>query len=148
VNASRTGARLRDVITNQLGWLDRLPSPPNLVTGAVGANDVTWRPVLRGILRDLTTLLDRLPPGAVVATLPHGLGRSRAPVINEVIRAQAATRGLVVADVWARTGPPWAEKFAPDHFHPSERGYRDWTAAFAAALGLDESGSGAQRLDA
>jgi lysophospholipase L1-like esterase len=148
VNASRTGARLRDVITNQLGWLDRLPSPPNLVTCAVGANDVTWRPVLRRILRDLTTLLDRLPPGAVVATLPHGLGRSRAPVINEVIRAQAATRGLGVADVWARTGPPWAEKFAPDHFHPSERGYRDWTAAFAAALGLDESGSGAQRLDA
>jgi lysophospholipase L1-like esterase len=148
VNASRTGARLRDVITNQLAWADRLPSPPDLVTCAVGANDVTWRPNLRGILRDLSTLLDGLPRGAVVATLPQGLGRRRAPVVNTVIRTQAATRGLVVADVWAHTGPPWAEKLARDHFHPSERGYRDWTAAFAAALDLDESSSGAQRLDA
>lgn len=148
VNASRTGARMRDVITNQLGWLDRLLSPPDLVTCAVGANDVTWRPVLRGILRDLTTLLDGLPQGAIVGTLPHGLGRRRAPVVNAVIRTQAATHGLVVADVWAHTGPPWVEKLAPDHFHPSERGYRDWTAAFAAALDLDGSGSGTQRLDA
>jgi lysophospholipase L1-like esterase len=148
VNASRSGARLRDVITSQLGWLDRLPSPPDLVTCAVGANDVTWRPGLRWILRDVTALLDRLPAGAVVATLPRGIGRRRAPLVNEVIRTQAATRGLVVADVWAHTGPPWSEKLAPDHFHPSERGYRDWAAAFAAVLGLDESGPGVERLDA
>ncbi len=148
VNASRTGARMRDVITNQLGWLDRLPSPPDLVTCAVGANDVTWRPALRGILRDLTALLEDLPQGAIIATLPNGLGRRRAPVVNGMIRTQAATHGLVVADVWAHTGPPRVEQLAPDHFHPSERGYRDWTAAFAAALDLDGSGSGAQRLDA
>jgi acyl-CoA thioesterase I len=140
VNASRSGARLPDVITNQLGWLDRLPEAPDLVTCAVGANDVTWRPVLRRILRDLGTLLDRLPPGAVVATVPQGLGRRRAPVLNALIRTQAPAHGLVVADVWAHTGGPWAERLAADHFHPSERGYRDWTAAFAAALDLDKSG--------
>ncbi len=148
VNGSRTGARLRDVLTSQVGWLDRLPSPPDLVTCAAGANDVAWRPALRGILRDVTVLLDRLPQGTVVATLPQGLGRSRAEVVNAVIRTQAASRGLVVADVWAHTGSPGAAQLAPDHFHPSERGYRDWAAAFAAVLGLDGSGSGAQRLDA
>jgi lysophospholipase L1-like esterase len=148
VNVSRTGARLRDVTANQVGWLDRLPSRPDLVTCAAGANDVTWRLGLRGTLRDLTALLDRLPPGAIVATLPQGLAPRRAQVLNAVIRTEAPTRDLVVADVWAHTGSPWASKLAPDHFHPSERGYRGWTAAFAVTLGLDESGSGAKGIDA
>jgi lysophospholipase L1-like esterase len=148
VNVSRTGARLRDVTTNQVGWLDRLPSPPDLVTCAVGANDVTWRLGLRGGLRDLTALLDRVPPGAIVATLPQGLAPRRAQVLNAVIRTEVPTRDLVVADVWAHTGSPRASKLASDHFHPSERGYRDWTAAFAVALGFDESGSGANGTDA
>jgi len=148
VNVSRTGARLRDVTANQVGWLDRLPARPDLVTCAVGANDVTWRLVLRSTLRDLTALLDRLPPGTIVATLPQGLAPRRAQVVNAVIRREAPTRDLVVADVWAHTGSPRASKLAPDHFHPSERGYRDWTAAFAVAVGLDESGSGAKGTDA
>jgi lysophospholipase L1-like esterase len=148
VNVSRTGARVRDVTTSQVGWLGRLPSPPDLVTCAVGANDVTWRPGLRGTLRDLIALLDCLPPATIVATLPQGLAPRRARVVNAVIRSEAPTRGLVVADVWARTGSPWAAKLAPDHFHPSERGYRDWTAAFAEAVGLSESDAGPKSGDA
>jgi lysophospholipase L1-like esterase len=81
-------------------------------------------------------VLAALPTGAVVATLPRGLGRRRTEILNDVVRTEASARGLVVADVWARTGSPWAGKLAADEFHPSERGYRDWTAAFAAALGL------------
>jgi lysophospholipase L1-like esterase len=148
VNVSGTGARLRDVTTNQVGWLDRLPSPPDLVTCAAGANDVTWRAGLRGTQRDLIALLDRLPPGTIVATLPQGLARRRTEVVNAMIRREAPPRGLVVADVWAHTGSPRAGKLASDHFHPSERGYRDWTAAFAGALGLGESGSGANGIHA
>jgi lysophospholipase L1-like esterase len=149
VNASRTGARLRDVLTNQLRWLDRLPSPPDLVTCAAGANDVAWRPGVQRIVRDLTELLGRLPPGAVIATVPQGIGRRPAAVVNPVIRALASPQGLIVADLWAHTGPPWTGKLAPDHFHPSERGYQDWTAAFAETLGLPpESGRGAQGADA
>ena len=44
--------------------------------------------------------------------------------------------GLLVADVWTHTGPPWSRKLAADHFHPNEHGYEDWTAAFAEVLGL------------
>ena len=133
---------------NQVGWLARLPSPPDLVTCAAGANDVTWRPGLSATQRDLLALLDRLPPGTAVATLPQGLARRRTEVVNAVIRREAPLRGLVVADVWAHTGSPWAGKLAADHFHPSERGYRDWTAAFAVALGLGVSGSGANGIGA
>jgi lysophospholipase L1-like esterase len=134
-NASVSGARLREV-KGQLARLDTLPTRPDLVTCAAGSNDLAWRPGLRGPRRGLERLLAELPPGVVVATLPRGLGRRRTEVLNGVIRTLAPARGLVVADVWAHTGPPWAGKFAADGFHPNERGYRDWTAAFAAALGL------------
>jgi len=139
LNASKTGARLRDVLTRQLGWLDELDAPPDLVTCVAGSNDVAWRPLLRGTLRDLDTLLERLPRGAVLATVPRGLHPNRAQIVNDRIRAAGPARGLVVADVWAHTGPPWDGKLAPDSFHPSERGYQDWTAALAEALDLPTS---------
>ncbi len=136
LNASRSGARLGDVLTRQLAWLDEVPAAPDLITCVAGSNDVAWRPRLGGTLGDLAILLDRLPRGAVVATVPRGLHPGRARVVSDRILAAAPSRGLVVADVWAHTGPPWAGKLAPDDFHPSERGYEDWTAALAEALGL------------
>jgi lysophospholipase L1-like esterase len=148
VNASRSGARLRDVVTNQLGWLETLPSPPDLVTCAAGANDVTWRPGRRGIVRDLHDLMDRLPSGTVIATLPKGLGRRRTEALNDVIAARAPELGLVVADVWANTGAPYAGRLAVDHFHPSDLGYARWATAFGDALGLPESAPGARHPDA
>jgi len=135
VNASVSGARMRDVLP-QLHWLDELPARPDLVTCTAGSNDLAWRLGLRRIERDLERLLAALPGGTVVATMPRGLGERRTEALNARVRREAPARGLVVADVWAHTGPPWSGKLAADGFHPSERGYRAWTAAFAAALGL------------
>lgn len=139
LNASRSGARARDVLTRQLRWLDELDELdelPDLVTCAVGANDIAWRPGLRGVTRHITALLERLPRGAVIATLPKGLGVRRTTVLNDLIRREAPRQGLRVADVWAHTGPPWSGNLAADRFHPSEQGYGRWTAAFAEALGI------------
>jgi lysophospholipase L1-like esterase len=136
LNASRSGARVRDVLRRQLGWLESLPEPPDLLTCLAGSNDVMWRPRLGPTLTDVAALLERLPAGTIVGTVPRGLNERRALGVNDRIRAEAPGRGLVVADVWAHTGPPWAGKLAVDAFHPSERGYRDWTAALAEALGL------------
>ena len=88
------------------------------MTGAVGANDITWRPGSRGVTRDLLAPFERLPPGAGIATLPKGLGLRRTPALNDLIGADAPRRGLLVADVWAHTGPPWAGHLAADHFRP------------------------------
>jgi lysophospholipase L1-like esterase len=30
--------------------------------------------------------------------------------------------------------PPWAGKFGPDNFHPSQDGYRDWARALLTAI--------------
>jgi lysophospholipase L1-like esterase len=140
-NWSRSGARARHVLDVQLPRLERLEVEPDLVTVAVGANDV-YRTPLDQMRRELSQIARRLPEGAVLATLPQGLRPRKAMAANEVIRAEASVAGLVVADVWARTGPPWRGKFAEDHFHPGALGYSDWTAAFAEALGLPGAGPG------
>ena len=136
VNLSRTGARVVDVLRDQLPAMADI-RPAELVTCAVGANDL-----LPGRGRDLATsarqLAEALPPGALLATLPQGLSRGRAEEVNGVICAAAAARGLVVVDLWARTGPPWKDKYARDMFHPNERGYADWVSAFCEAMGLEQ----------
>ena len=134
VNLSRSGARAADVLDRQLPALEALPRRPDLVTCAIGANDVVRRTPLPVLVAQLRRILARLPERAVIATLPQGLGAARTEAVNRVIRREAPAAGLVVADVWARTGPPWTGKFASDGFHPGPLGYADWAAAFADVL--------------
>jgi lysophospholipase L1-like esterase len=135
INLSRTGSRLRDVVAEQLPALAPLAMEAELVTCAAGANDLLslW---FRPVPDELRALMSGLPPGAVIATLPKGLGRRRAQRLNEIIRAEAPLRQLRIADVWVHSGPPWKGKFAADDFHPNEVGYRDWSHAFAEAIGV------------
>lgn len=135
VNLARTGSRIRDVIAEQLPVLGPLVTEAELVTCAAGANDLLtlW---FRPVPDQLRALMSCLPPGAVIATLPQGLGRRRAQRLNAIIREDAPSRGLRIADVWARSGPPWRGKFAADDFHPNDVGYRDWCDAFSEAVGL------------
>jgi len=134
LNLSRSGARAADVLDRQLPALEALAERPDLVTCAIGANDIVRRmapAVLEGQLRRIFACL---PGQAVVATLPQGLSPTRTEAANRVIREAGPAAGLNVADVWAHTGPPWHGKLAADKFHPGARGYADWAAAFAAAL--------------
>ena len=135
VNFSRSGARAADVLDRQLPALEALDPPPDLVTCAIGANDIVRRTPLSDLLDQLRAIIGRLPDKAVIATVPQGLSPGRTEAANRVIREAAPAAGLLVADVWARTGPPWHGKFAPDGFHPGALGYADWAAAFAEVLG-------------
>lgn len=147
LNWSRSGARAIDVIDAQLPRLDALDVEPALVTCAIGANDLVPTP-LDVLIARLREIMSRLPKGAVIATLPQGLRPPKALAANEVVRAEALGAGLLVADVWAHTGPPWRGKYASDRFHPGLLGYADWAAAFAEALGLDAAtGPGAGHSD-
>ena len=136
VNLSRSGARAADVLDRQLPASAGRSTSPDLVTCAIGANDIVGRTPLPLVQNQLRQIIDRLPEGAVIATLPQGLGRARTEAANRVVREEARAAGLIVADVWARTGPPWRGKFAADGFHPGALGYADWAAAFAAVLDL------------
>ena len=134
VNLSRSGARADDVLDRQLPALEALDPPPDLVTCAIGANDIVRRTPLPQLEDQLRRIVDRLPKGAVIATVPQGLNPARTEAANRVIRETAPGAGLLVADVWARTGPPWHGKLASDGFHPGALGYADWAAAFADVL--------------
>lgn len=136
VNLSRSGARTREVCTSQLARLADLPRP-ELVTAVVGGNDAVHTP-LHEWLRAIDDLCAGLPPGSVVATVSRGVRERRTRRANEHLRSAAERHGLRVADIWARTGPPWRGKYA-DGFHPNERGYGEWVAALAEALGLPAS---------
>lgn len=133
VNLSRSGARAADVLAEQVPALEAMGDEPELVTLAIGANDIVRRTPLARLEATLAEVFGRLPEGSVVATLPQGLGRRPADVNRALVR-MAGERGLVVADLWSRTGPPWPGKFAPDGFHPNDAGYLDWAAAFTDAL--------------
>ena len=136
LNLSKSGERAAGLLATQVPRLEALDVVPDLVTCAIGSNDIIRRTPLPQLERDLREILGRLPPGSVVATMPSGLGRERGGAIDTVIRSAAAAGGLRVADVGARTGPPWEGKYAEDRFHPGALGYADWAAAFAEALGL------------
>jgi lysophospholipase L1-like esterase len=133
LNLSRSGARAVDVVGTQLARLEDLERPPELVTCAIGANDMIPTP-LPEVLASLREIMRRLPKGAVIATVPQGLRPPKAVEVNEIIRSEAPAAGLVVADVWAHTGPPWRGKYAADGFHPGLSGYANWAKAFAEAL--------------
>jgi len=137
VNLSVTGARIADVVREQLPRLDDL-GEADLVTCAAGANDL-FRFGFPRARQALHELIGGLPPAAVMATCPQGLWPRRTLGLNRTIRAEAPAAGLRIADVWAHTGPPWSGKYAGDGFHPNETGYADWCAAFAEAIGLDGS---------
>ncbi len=140
LNLSRSGARVVDVLEVQIPRLEALVAPPRLVTCAVGANDLVRRTEVPLLTDQLRRLMDRLPTGSVFATLPQGLRPVVASSLNDLIKAEASAQGLVVADVWATTAPPWTGKLAPDGFHPGTLGYADWSRAFELALdGVDLS---------
>jgi acyl-CoA thioesterase I len=134
LNLSKSGAKVADVVEVQLPRLEALDVPPELVTCAIGANDLVARTPADRFDADLHTIMARLPEGSVIATVPQGLRPARAAAINDLIRSQAPAAGLAVADVWAHTGPPWRGKFAADGFHPGALGYADWARAFVEAL--------------
>jgi lysophospholipase L1-like esterase len=139
LNLSLSGALIRDVQRDQL---PRIPAGAGLVTCGIGANDILYSTPAK-VLADLRGLIGAVPGGTVMLDLPLPtgiwgiLGRASVPYvarINQTIRQAAAARGLPVAEVSAHFLPPWAGKFGPDNFHPSQDGYRDWARALLTAI--------------
>lgn len=134
LNLSATGARTRDVLDRQLPVLESLPTQPDgtpaaLVTVLVGSNDLFGGREARVALPSaMAELVDRLPAGSLVTTLPQP--SAAADLANEHV-VRAAARGRVVLVDLRETGPTsWRGRLAPDFFHPNDLGY----AAMADAL--------------
>ncbi|WP_375484147.1 SGNH/GDSL hydrolase family protein [uncultured Jatrophihabitans sp.] len=134
LNLGVSGATTRDVLDRQLPALASVSARPvhppiALVTLMIGSNDLL-RPANRRLLpARLGEVLEALPRGAIVTTMPNPSAAARRA--NEVLLGIAPGRGLVVAELRDPRTSSWRGKLAADHFHPNERGY----AALADVVG-------------
>jgi lysophospholipase L1-like esterase len=130
INLAASGARVDDVLNQQLPALESLGVEPDLVTVLVGSNDLMQRSYRAELANNFAELLERLPDRTVVANLPGG--QPHAVQIDHLIRA-AAPR-IVLADMRTPRTSSWRGKLADDRFHPNEDGYADLAAVFARAI--------------
>ena len=139
INLSVSGARIRDVLDDQLPALAMLPQV-DVVTLDIGGNDVRDFDPSR-FARDVWELMSRLPAGTVVADVPyfmHGHWERDAGEASRLLHAAAGAHELPVVpihDVLRRRG--WRGMFgdyAADFFHPNDRGHQIWADAFWSVL--------------
>jgi len=138
INLSVSGARIQDVVDTQVPVLRLLH--PDVVTVAVGGNDVrSYRAA--AFSRQVDELTSALPPGTFIADVPwfmHGRWERQAAQGAAVVGRSALERGLTVVPLHeAQRRQGWTTMFtdfAPDWFHPNDRGYRVWAETFWSAM--------------
>ena len=141
VNLSATGARVADVVAQQLPALSSLqPGPTDLVTVMVGSNDLFAGRTGRAQLpAGMAELVDRLPDGAVVATLPQP--RAAASLANTHVEAAVTVGRVRMVDMRVAGPPSWRGRLASDWFHPNDAGYAAIADAFEPAVRAALAGS-------
>lgn len=134
LNLSATGACVADVLHQQLPALHELGvRKDDIVTVMVGSNDLFGG---RGSRADLphayAQLVDRVPIGCLVATLPQPSGVARRANVH--VEAADASGRIVMVDLRV-TGPTsWRGRLAADFFHPNDAGYAAIATAFEPSL--------------
>lgn len=143
INLSSSGARIRDVLDTQLPALDGLARTPDVVTVAIGGNDV--RAYDRATFADETERLTAaLSAGAYVADAPyfmHGRWERNAAQAARLLRDAADAHDLrsvaLHAALRLQGWKAMLTQFAADWFHPNDRGHRVWADAFWREMSRD-----------
>ncbi|GGG24299.1 hypothetical protein GCM10007304_42690 [Rhodococcoides trifolii] len=132
LNLSATGARVRDVIDQQLPVLNSIGvRDDDVITVMVGSNDL-FGGRRSQLGHDFAELIERVPIGAVVTTLPQPT-RATDQANGHIERAAAQGR-IVMADLRV-TGPgSWRGRLAGDYFHPNDAGYASLATALEQAM--------------
>ena len=149
-NLAADGASVAVVLEQQLPAVARIGLSPDLVSVTVGMNDIRdpafseerFAAELGRLLDGLTAtgatvLTCTLPDIAAIMPLPADLvevARQRMRRASDIIREQAASRGVVCLDAWAMPGAADPELFGPDRIHPNASGHQLMADAFAALL--------------
>ena len=141
-NLSVSGAKAADVLEDQLPRLAALGFVPDVVTLGIGGNDVVDRRIsVEAFLDTMAEVLAELPPGSYVADPPGFLippfeARSDAMAVGVRPLIRDAGQHLVALHRATRSAGHlgWVRNVAADAFHPNDRGYAGWAAAFIEAL--------------
>jgi lysophospholipase L1-like esterase len=134
INISQSGATINDVINDQLPMLKNLQF--DVLTLDIGGNDLRkYNPT--EFESSITKLTAQLPKNTVIADTPyfmHGIWERQAVEASTVLRQQARLNGLSIAPLhMTMQNKGWPSMFymyAPDWFHPNNRGYEVWHDAF------------------
>ncbi len=118
VNLSVSGGLVTDLLQRQVPAMESLGVAPDLVTVMIGSNDLLNRRARRTLPRDLALLIDRLPTGTVMATMPGGRRGS-----TDFNRQVTTAPHLVTAEFRDPRLQSWRGRVAQDHFHPNDAGY-------------------------
>ncbi len=143
VNLSRSGARIEDVLDRQLPALAALGRTPDVVTVAIGGNDI--RAYDRTTFaQQVDRLTSALPAGTYVADAPyfmHGRWERDAQQAAELLRTSVRAHGLEPVALHqalrAQGSQAMLTQFAADWFHPNDRGHRVWADAFWQRMQAD-----------
>ena len=134
INLSISGGKLQDVINDQLPLLAKTRA--DIVTVDIGANDITAGTPQPQMIKDYGRLIKDLRNYPVVfANIPDfmwGTQQRSTEEINKSIAIFCQRFGVREADLHSLTKQrmwKWNE-FAPDGFHPSNRGHRTWAGSF------------------
>lgn len=136
INLSKSGARIGDVLDTQLPALQALGRTPDVLTVAIGGNDVRAYDQAT-FAAETACLVTALPKGSYVADAPyfmHGRWERDADQAAQLLRASAGDQGLrPVALHDALKAQGWQAmltQFAADWFDPNNRGHRVWADTF------------------
>jgi len=137
INLSQSGGRVHEALTKQVAHLAGLA--PDVVTVAIGANDIGVAFDATRFEREIDELYRQLPRHAIVADVPafyFGWRERQSRLASEIIHRVADTYGLDVAPLHAATKHQSAARYflnqaAADLFHPNDRGYAVWASAFS-----------------
>lgn len=142
INISKSGAKVQDVINDQLPLLKGYKA--DVITLDIGGNDIATFDASR-FKSEFTELVSKLPAGAYVADVPFFGGRTQLPffgsgqaekfvlIANEIIVDVTKDKPLTVVPMHQVTKERNGRQiwyYAPDYFHPNDLGYRAWTDAF------------------
>lgn len=140
VNLSRSGARISDVLDRQLPALAAMVRRPDLLTVAIGGNDVRAYDRTR-FGKQAERLAAALPAGAYVADTPyfmHGRWERDARQAAGALTDAVTDRGLRSVPLHealrAQGLRAMLTQFAADWFHPNDRGHEVWAEAFWTAI--------------
>lgn len=130
LNLAASGARVCDVLDQQLPALDTLGVQPDLVTVLIGSNDLLGRRHRPALPDRFSRLLDRLPERSIVGNLPNPT-RTVAE-LNAILGSRVAVGRLALADMRHITS--WRGKLATDYFHPNNSGHAMIADQFEQAM--------------
>lgn len=141
INLSKSGARISDVLHEQLPAMQNYPEP-DIVTIEIGANDVSGFQS-QTFKSDFAELIKLLPEGAYVSDLPDfGDGpnlrnQQLGARIARTIIAQRSDVHFVPLESYTQQHFNHLLHYSFDFFHPNNQGYKVWADAFWSEIQKD-----------